>query len=76
MNVLEVHKEIICDYDRYIRSFISISDEEIRRTVDEELSKGKLWPEPLLQFNPAYKSAGKVSDLARVGTSLQSPDRG
>ena len=68
MNVLEVHKEIICDYDRYIRSFISISDEEIRRTVDEELSKGKLWPEPLLQFNPAYKSAGKVSDLARVGT--------
>ena len=67
MNVFEVHRSIIDDYSRYIRSFIRIEDDEIRNTVDDELAKGKLWPEPLLQFNPAFKSAGKVADLAQAG---------
>ena len=67
MNVFEVHKSIIDDYSRYIQSFIRIEDDEIRKTVNDELAKGKLWPEPLLQFNPAFKSAGKVADLAQAG---------
>jgi ATP-dependent helicase YprA (DUF1998 family) len=67
MNVFEVHKSIIHDYERYIRSFIRIDDEEIRLKVDAELAQGKLWPEPLLQFNPAFKTAGKVADLAKSG---------
>lgn len=67
MNVFEVHRRIISDYERYIRSFIRIDDQEIRQTVDTELGKGKLWPEPLLQFNPAFKTAGKVADLAQSG---------
>jgi hypothetical protein len=67
MNVFEVHRRIIDDYARYIQSFIRIEDDEIRKTVDEELARGKLWPEPLLQFNPAFQSAGKVADLAGSG---------
>ncbi len=51
MNVFEVHRRIIDDYARYIRSFIRIDDAEIRQTVDNELREGKLWPEPLLQFD-------------------------
>lgn len=67
MNVFEVHKNIVDDYERYIRSFITISDPEIAQVVDDELQRGKLWPEPLLQFNPAFRKAGKVADLARQG---------
>jgi superfamily II DNA/RNA helicase len=67
MNVFEVHKNIVDDYERYIRSFITISDKEIDQVVDTELKKGKLWPEPLLQFNPAFRIAGKVADLAKQG---------
>ncbi len=67
MNVFEVHRRIIDDYARCIQSFIRIEDDEIRNTVDEELAMGKLWPEPLLQFNPAFKSAGKIADLAGSG---------
>ena len=67
MNVFEVHRHIIDDYARYIRSFIRIEDEEIRKTVDAELKRGKLWPESLLQFNPAFKAAGRAADLARSG---------
>ena len=29
--------------------------------------KGKLWPEPLLQFNPAYEIVGKIDDIAKQG---------
>jgi hypothetical protein len=65
MNVFEVHRKIIADYEKYIRSFITISDSEIEKEVDHELKRGKLWPEPLLQFNPAFSLAGKVADLAR-----------
>jgi ATP-dependent helicase YprA (DUF1998 family) len=67
MNVFEVHRSIIDDYARYIRSFIRIDDAEIRRAVEAELQLGKLWPEPLLQFNPAFKSAGRIADLAKSG---------
>ena len=68
MNVFEVHRRVIADYEKYIRSFIRIADPKIAETVGSELRRGKLWPEPLLQFNPAFKSAGKVSDLAADGT--------
>jgi ATP-dependent helicase YprA (DUF1998 family) len=67
MNVLEVHRRIVEDYARYIRSFIAISDPQIQQVVDQELDGGKLWPEPLLQFNPAFKQRGNVADLARDG---------
>ena len=36
------------DYKSYIQSFININDPEIREVVENELSKGKLWPEPLI----------------------------
>ena len=45
MNVSEVQRSIIDDYSRCIRSFIRIEDEEIRKTVDEELANGERWPE-------------------------------
>ncbi|MGD9688343.1 MAG: DEAD/DEAH box helicase [Phycisphaerales bacterium] len=67
MNVLEVHKRIVEDYEQYIRSFINIADPAIEEVVREELEKGKLWPEPLLQFNPGYRKSGVVADLVRDG---------
>ena len=55
MNVFDTHAKIVGDYASYIRSFINIADPTIRETVDVALAEGKLWPEPLLQFNPAYE---------------------
>jgi len=65
MNVFENHSEILKDYATYIRSFLNIADPQIREMVEGELSRGKLWPEPLLQFNPAFEIVGKVEDLCR-----------
>ena len=68
MNVFQTHAGIIGDYSSYIRSFISIADIEIRNVVTRELSRGKLWPEPLLQFNPSFEKDGSLDDLVKSET--------
>ena len=68
MNVFHTHSRIVEDYATYIRSFLNIADPAIRAVVEGELEKGKLWPEPLLQFNPAFEMAGSVADHSRAGT--------
>jgi superfamily II DNA/RNA helicase len=67
MNVFETHAKIVSDYASYIRSFINISDEAIGQTVQAALAEGKLWPQPLLQFNPSYAMAGSVTEVAQTG---------
>ena len=67
MNVFETHAKIAGAYARYIRSFINIADPAIRQTLDVALAEGKLWPEPLLQFNPAYELAGSVAEITKTG---------
>lgn len=68
MNVFDIHAGIVRDYARYISSFINIADDGIATVVKEALAEGKLWPQPLLQFNPSYETAGSISDIVRSGT--------
>ncbi|PPD50568.1 MAG: DEAD/DEAH box helicase [Methylobacter sp.] len=67
MNVFQTHARIVNDYASYISSFLNIADPDIKSHVEEELKLGKLWPEPLLQFNPSFEMAGSVSDLTQAG---------
>lgn len=67
MNIFKTHARIVEDYANYISSFLNIADDDIKRHVENELRDGKLWPEPLLQFNPAFEMVGTVGDLAEQG---------
>jgi superfamily II DNA/RNA helicase len=67
MDVLRTHEQVVEDYASYIQSFLNIADPAIRAKVESKLSEGRLWPEPLLQFNPAYESAGTVEAVAANG---------
>ncbi|MDD5321363.1 MAG: DEAD/DEAH box helicase [Methylococcales bacterium] len=67
MNIFQTHARIVKDYATYISSFLNIADPGIKNHVEAELTQGKLWPEPLLQFNPSFEMAGSVSDLAQTG---------
>ena len=67
MNVFETHRQVVDDYAKYISSFINISDPEIERAVKDSLSEGRLWPQPLLQFNPSYEQAGTVKESITAG---------
>lgn len=64
MNVFQTHANIVSDYATYIRSFLKIADPAIRGTVERALDEGKLWPEPLLQFNPSFEMFGSLESLA------------
>jgi superfamily II DNA/RNA helicase len=63
MDSFKIHGQVIGDYRGYIESFIQIRDGEIRAVVDEALAQGRLWPEPLIQFNPSYRTTGSLADL-------------
>ena len=67
MNVFDTHRQVLKDYASYIRSFIHISDSEIAREVEASLAEGRLWPQPLLQFNPAYAPAGTIGEVVEAG---------
>lgn len=67
MDIFKTHKAIISDYKNYINSFIKISDPKILEVVENELGKGKLWPDPLLQFNPAFKMSAGLDALVAEG---------
>jgi superfamily II DNA or RNA helicase len=68
MNVFQTHSQVVADYATYIGSFLNIADAKIHDIVEAKLSQGKLWPEPLLQFNPSFEMAGNVADLCQAGT--------
>lgn len=68
MDALSLHSSILDGYRDYIRSFIDIHDKDIRTKVLRELETGKLWPEPLIQFNPSFDKQGSVDALVADGT--------
>jgi len=63
MKVFDVHKDIINAYENYISSFIEINDERIKDKVKKYLATNKLWPEPLIQFNPSFKVGESIKEL-------------
>ena len=67
MNIFKLHEQIISDYQSYIKSFLFIKDPRISEIVDTELSGGKLWPEPLIQFNPTFENGTSINELAKSG---------
>ena len=67
MNVFELRNQLVNDYKSYVSSFIQIRDDRIREHVNEQLEKGLLWPEPLIQLNPAFQPANYVDGLVDGG---------
>lgn len=68
MDVFNVHEKVISDYSEYVQSFLSVADEKAKAFINEKLiAERKLWPEALIQLNPAYEKAGTVEQLAEAG---------
>lgn len=67
MDVFKLRNNIIQNYSRYIKSFIEIFDQKIAQKVQAELEKGLLWPDPLVQLNPAFESGAWINELVEDG---------
>ena len=55
MDVFDLRERLVQDYADYTRSFINVRDERIDALVDRELAEGLLWPDPIVQLNPAFE---------------------
>lgn len=67
MNVFSLRNQLIEDYAAFVSGFITIRDTRIRAHVDQEIESGLLWPEPLIQLNPAFDPGGTIDDLVQEG---------
>lgn len=67
MDVFNLREKLIGDYSSYIKSFITIGDEGISQKVEDELSEGLLWPDPLIQLNPSFSPGKNVDALVEEG---------
>ena len=67
MNVFELKETLIADYSSFVKGFITIKDEAIKRIVSDELSAGLLWPEPLLQLSPFFTLGDQIDQLISQG---------
>ncbi|MBV6512033.1 MAG: ATP-dependent RNA helicase RhlB [Ignavibacteriaceae bacterium] len=67
MDILNFHKKLIGNYRTYIQSFLNIKDPRILAFVDTEIEKKKLWPEPLVQFNPTFDNGNPLASLVKEG---------
>jgi ATP-dependent helicase YprA (DUF1998 family) len=65
MDVFDLHRHVVSDYSDYTKSFVRIADRRVAQRVDEEMDQGLLWPEPLLQLNPAFEPGRSIDDLVR-----------
>ncbi|MCB8993971.1 MAG: DEAD/DEAH box helicase [Bacteroidales bacterium] len=63
MNILKFHNRLIENYRNYITSFLNIKDPGISQFVDNEIQNKKLWPDPLVQFNPTYQPGSALKIL-------------
>jgi len=67
MDAFGVLKDVLDDYESFVRGFLNIRDPEILDRVQREVGDGLLWPEPWLALSPAFEAGGSVGDLVDSG---------
>lgn len=67
VHIFTLRDRLIHDYASYVQSFIQIRDTHIRSYVQEQLHKGVLWPDPLIQLNPLFAPGASIETLVAQG---------
>src|SRR5207237_3169839 len=67
MDVFSLRDRVVDDYQRYVRGFVSVSEPNARRFVEGYFNAETLWPEPLVQLNPAFEPGRSMDELAAAG---------
>jgi len=70
MDVFALRDKVVADYRGYIESFVRIRDERLAGFVNDVFERGDLWPEAILQLNPAYQPGPTLDELATQGVLL------
>jgi hypothetical protein len=66
-DAFRLRDHVVQEYGDYVESFVHVLDPRIDAFVHERLAEGELWPEAVLQLNPAYEPGPKLGELAASG---------
>src|SRR5437016_13850022 len=67
MDIFALRNRVVADYKSYIESFVHIRDVHINKFVRDQFDTGVLWPDPILQLNPAYEPGPTLEELSAQG---------
>lgn len=70
LDIFTLRDEVIQDYQDYIKSFLKFRDQRVDNFVQQELERGELWPDPLIQLNPSYRRGANIPSLVNEGILL------
>ena len=68
MNVFELDRALVNDYERFARSFTQIRAPDIQRQVELLYASDRFWPEPLISINPRFERGVSVDRLVGAGS--------
>ena len=68
VNVFDLNRALVADYERFARSFTQIRAPDIRRQVEEIYASNRFWPDPLISINPHFERGTSVADLVADGS--------
>jgi ATP-dependent helicase YprA (DUF1998 family)/very-short-patch-repair endonuclease len=67
LNIFNFRRQLVDDYAGYTRGFIHVRELRLREFIDRQLDEGVLWPEPLIQLNPAFEPGESIDELVARG---------
>lgn len=63
MNIFDFRRRLVDDYASYTRGFIEVRERHLKEFVNRQLDEGVLWPEALIQLNPAFEPGESIDEL-------------
>src|SRR5262245_57793201 len=75
MDVFDLDRALVTDYERFARSFTQIRASDLRSQVERIYATQRFWPEPLISINPHFESGPSVDDLVASGSLLSETAR-
>ena len=63
LDVFRLKDSVVSEYRDYLQSFVQVLDPRIDDYVGGELQRGVLWPEAVLQLNPAFEMDRTLGEL-------------
>jgi len=67
MDVFRLRDTVVNEYRQYVESFVRVLDPSINEFVRQQLEAGELWPDAVLQLNPAFIMDKTLGELAEAG---------
>src|SRR5437899_13092349 len=66
-DVFALRERVVKEYRDYVESFVRVLDPRIDAYVREQLEGGELWPDAVLQLNPAFEPDLSLPELVSSG---------